>query len=280
MTSSSLGAPSLGNTFGVLLLSTFVSLMLYGLTLAQTIRYARLYPSDRPFLKILVAAIFIADTLHSASMVHICYHYLVTNYLAPAVLSENVWSVHSLLNTFVPRYSPTVHRKLLPLSTGVTVLLTQGFYMRRIYIVSYRYRFVVLVIVVLLLGEFGFMTASSVVSFQNRTFDAIYGYIWMDTVLFAIATVVDLVLTSAFVVILNRSRTGFLGTDSALDILARYALYATGLISALTVPAFICSLALSRTFVYFAIAISAVKVYSNSVLAVLNCRKSLLLNWC
>ncbi|KAI1792186.1 hypothetical protein LXA43DRAFT_1093997 [Ganoderma leucocontextum] len=155
---------------------------LYGLTLAQTIRYARLYPSDRPFLKILVAAIFIADTLHSASMIHICYHYLVTNYLAPAVLSENVWTLD-----------------LLPLSTGVTVLLTQGFYTRRIYIVSYRYRFVVLVIIVLLLGEFGFMTASSVVSFQNRTFDVIYGYIWMDTVLFAIATVVDLVLTGAFV---------------------------------------------------------------------------------
>ncbi|KAI1784881.1 hypothetical protein LXA43DRAFT_1066377 [Ganoderma leucocontextum] len=48
-----------------------------------------------------------------------------------------------------------------------------------------------------------------------------------------------------------------------------------GLISALTVPAFIRSLALSHTFVYFAIAIPAVKVYSNSVLAVLNCRKSL-----
>ncbi|KAM5544728.1 hypothetical protein V8D89_001626 [Ganoderma adspersum] len=257
-TPSPAGIPSLGNTFGVLLVSIFVSLMMYGLTLAQTIRYARLYSSDRPFLKILVAAIFITDTLHSASMMHICYHYLVTNYFNPSALPVNVWTLD-----------------LLPLSTGITVLLTQGFYTRRIYIVSYKYRRIVVLIIFLLFVELGFMTSSSVMSFRNGTFDGMQRYIWMDTVLFGTATVVDLVLTGAFVTIMRRSRTGILGPYSALDILSRYALYATGLISALTIPAFICSVVLSRTFVFFAIAIPAVKVYSNSVLAVLNCRKSL-----
>ena len=69
----------------------------------------------------------------------------------------------------------------------------------------------------------------------------------MDTVLFGTATVVDLVLTGAFVTIMRRSRTGILGYGlhgprrghrcwanvfacrpySALDILSRYALYAS-----------------------------------------------------
>ncbi|PIL32310.1 hypothetical protein GSI_05556 [Ganoderma sinense ZZ0214-1] len=268
---SSLEIPSLGNTFGVLLISIFISLIMFGLTLAQTIRYARLYSSDRPFLKILVAAILYvlpmivvgvhidsgcpplnwfsaADMLHSASMMHICYYYLVTNYFNPKALSMNVWSLD-----------------LLPLST---VLHSKDIY-------RYKYRRIVVFIIFLLFVELGFMISSSVVSFRTRTFDGMHRYIWMDTVLFGAATLVDLVLTGAFVTIMNRSRTGILGADSALDILSRYALYATGLISALTVPAFISSLVLSRTFVYFAIAIPAVKVYSNSVLAVLNCRKSL-----
>ncbi len=40
---------------------------------------------------------------------------------------------------------------------------------------------------------------------------------WMDTALFAIATVVDLVLTGAFVAILRRSRTGILGYGPLRD---------------------------------------------------------------
>ncbi|KAM5544762.1 hypothetical protein V8D89_001660 [Ganoderma adspersum] len=315
-------SPLLDNTFGALLLSTFIALPLYGLTLAQSVHYARLYSSDRPLLKILVAAILVSDTLHSASSIHICYHYLVSNAFAPASLFVNVWTVD-----------------LFPLSMGMTVLLAQGFYTRRIYLGEYpitgtnwKYRLLVYSVVLLLSVEFCFMTASSIVrydylvtlprhkrfipaqfyagSFKSSSFEVLRHYTmakfsvliafkWMNTTNFAIATVIDLVLTGAFVTIMRQKRTGFLRTDTALNLLSRYAMFATGLVrcvivsptpdklntdltmalgtaaSALAIPAFICSLVLYNSFVYIAVASPVSKVYANSVLAVLNCRQSL-----
>ncbi|KAI0759573.1 hypothetical protein BD413DRAFT_271539 [Trametes elegans] len=46
--------PSLGDTYGALFIGMCFCILLYGLTLHQTYRYFRLYPKDRPLLKILV----------------------------------------------------------------------------------------------------------------------------------------------------------------------------------------------------------------------------------
>ncbi|KAM5544721.1 hypothetical protein V8D89_001619 [Ganoderma adspersum] len=302
-----LGAtPSLGSTFGAIMLSTFFSLMLYGLTAHQTFRYFRMYRGDVPFFKILVFAIF--------------YYYFVVNYFNPLAFIVSIWSIQAL-----------------PLSTGITVLLTQSFYVRRIYLVDRRYLPIVFLVVSLMLVELGFIigkspdaselaraylaltsgiytrTAATVTSFGSDTFEGLSGHIWMDTTLFAVAASADLILTGTLVLILRNSYTRFERTNTVLDTLSLYAVIATSLNTALTVPAFVCSLALPQTFVYFAIAMPATKgtfsfspappplphaslypliegkemreeevltkrtraVYSNSVLAVLNCRQAL-----
>ncbi|OJT15861.1 hypothetical protein TRAPUB_1513 [Trametes pubescens] len=58
--------PALDNTFGAVLLGTFVGLILYGLTLHQSYRYLRLYPNDSRALKCLVA--FVVYALEAFSM--------------------------------------------------------------------------------------------------------------------------------------------------------------------------------------------------------------------
>ncbi|KAI0706382.1 hypothetical protein C8Q76DRAFT_860578 [Earliella scabrosa] len=189
---------------------------------------------------------------------HICYHYLVSNYLNPTAFLTSVWTV-----------------QVLPLSTGVTALLTQGFYLRRVYLVGPSYRIVAVLVGIFMLAELGFIISSAIDSFGNSSFEGLGDHVWIDATLFAIATAVDLALTGTLVLILRRSRTRFRQTNMVLDSLALYAVIATSLNTALTLPAFICSIALPGTFVYFAIAIPATKVYSNSVLAVLNCRNAL-----
>ncbi|KAM5544769.1 hypothetical protein V8D89_001667 [Ganoderma adspersum] len=257
----------LNNTFGALLLSTFISLPLYGITVAQTVEYFCLYPSDQPFLKIFVVAIFISDTLHSAILIHIwyvysvargflagrlmkdSYHYLVTDYFSPAALWGNVWSVNTL-----------------PLSM---VLHTENIYRRG------RELFEV--------PTTGVLRCSLPVCrvwpydcFRSSTFHVIHHTTnWMSLIAFTIATGVDLALTGAFVAIMRKLRTGFKGTDTALKLLARYTMFATVLVSTLAIPTFVCSLVLRHSFVYLAISIPVTKVYTNSVLAVLNCRKFL-----
>ncbi|KAM5544741.1 hypothetical protein V8D89_001639 [Ganoderma adspersum] len=265
---SSLGTPSLNNTFGALLLSTFVSVMLYGVTLAQTIRYSRLYPSDRLLLKCLVFAILyrsssttcfsftfmltlghhpsLSDTLHSGSMIHICYHYFVANYFRPTTLIIPVWYIRTV--NVSGKYD------LCVVGCDGWRLITWGLQALAPFYVPVslgsRYRHIVWFITGLLSVEFGFMVACTIASFMDTSFEAIGPSVWMDTVIFAIVTIVDLVLTGSFVTIMRQNMAGFLSWTPQ-------------------------SLALSHTFVYFAIAIPAAKVYSNSVLAVLNCRKSL-----
>ncbi|KAI0750039.1 hypothetical protein C8Q80DRAFT_668521 [Daedaleopsis nitida] len=250
-------SPSVTTTFGAVLLSTFFSLILYGLTGHQTYRYFRMYRSDKLFYQVLVLVIFIADTFHSAILMHICYYYLAANYLNPQAMMTSIWSV-----------------QVLGLSTGIVALLAQCFYVRRVYLVNRQYRPVVALVCTLMLVEFGFIISILVNSLGHSSFEALENHA-LDAVLFAVATAIDLILTGALVMILRQSRTRYRHTNMVLDTLALYAVIATALVTVITFPAFICVIALPGTFIYFAIALPATKVYSNSVLAFLNCRKSL-----
>ncbi|KAM5544722.1 hypothetical protein V8D89_001620 [Ganoderma adspersum] len=275
---------SLGSTFGALLLSTYFSLMLYGLTVSQTIRYFSVYQRDIPFFKILEYS----------------YYYLVIGYFDPLVLTTNIWTMGS--NT---------------LTMGIIIFLGQCFYVRRVYLVDRRYLPVVLFVVTLMLFGFGLTTADSVRIFTNKML-SIEGsgphMHWIAQMIFAVTSVVDLTLTGTFIFILRNSYTGFKRTNTVLDIMSLYPAIATSLMayvapqclymnllsrlasSVLTIPSFICSVMFPHTFISIALIIPVTKctfslfvlvllpemspltnraVYSNSVLAVLNSRQAL-----
>ncbi|KAM5544661.1 hypothetical protein V8D89_001559 [Ganoderma adspersum] len=54
--------PPLDNTFGAVLIGTFVGLMLYGITLHQSYRYFHMYPADLPILRFLVSFVLYVST--------------------------------------------------------------------------------------------------------------------------------------------------------------------------------------------------------------------------
>ncbi|KAI0788180.1 hypothetical protein C8Q74DRAFT_1366942 [Fomes fomentarius] len=85
--------PSIDETFGAVLIGSFIGLMLYGLTVHQTFRYFCMYPGDARFLKATVFLLFLTDTLHTVVCFHINYHYLVVNYFNPFGLLSGVWSI-------------------------------------------------------------------------------------------------------------------------------------------------------------------------------------------
>ncbi|KAI0788210.1 hypothetical protein C8Q74DRAFT_1366971 [Fomes fomentarius] len=250
--------PPLTNTFGAVLISSFLAIGLYGVTINQTFQYFRSFPSDLFILKVIAAAIFMADTFHSVTLMHLCYHYLVSNYFAPLNLLFGEWSI-----------------QVMSASTGVVVLLAQTFYARRIYLVNPRYKWVVVFIATLILVELGFMITATYRALTSVTFMDFAPYLWLDSVLFCLATATDLILLIVFIIFLRTSRTSFRGTQVALDSLALYAVIGTLLNTALTLPAFISSMAAKETFIYMAMAIPTTKIYSNSVLGFLNCRSSL-----
>ncbi|RPD69272.1 hypothetical protein L226DRAFT_575738 [Lentinus tigrinus ALCF2SS1-7] len=272
--------PSLTNTYGATLISTFLALALYGSTVYQTHRYYRLFPADITFHRLLVPAIFITDTFHSASVIHICYHYLVQNYLNPFALPIAVWSIkvaYSLHISVLLRQFDGAGSilKFMPLSMGFVVLLCQSFYTRRIFLVNRRFGWIVVIIVIMMLGELAFFIATTVRAFKLTVFDDFSPYLWLDSACFGAATFVDLILMIVFLVVLQSSKTAFRSTKKGLDRLAIYAVIATLLNTVLTLPAMIFTIISKETFIYLALSIPTAKIYTNGVLAFLNVRHDL-----
>ncbi|KAI0364320.1 hypothetical protein BV20DRAFT_1125692 [Pilatotrama ljubarskyi] len=251
--------PSLDDTFGAFLIATFLGLIMYGLTLHQSYRYCRLFPKDAMFLRIIVILTVVLETLHIVLCMHVCYYYLVTKYFNPAALLDGVWSI-----------------RILPISTVLVILVSEGFFTRRVYLIGRHYRAIVVVVPILMLAILGFAIAASVDAFLRPTFADFEKVTWLTSAGFGIAVVVDFVLTGALIMTLQKSRTGFQRTDSLIDLLIIYAIN-TGLLTGIfSVLSFIFAITSPSKLIYSAFNIIAAKSYANSLLAVLNSRKGLM----
>ncbi|KAI0741188.1 hypothetical protein C8Q76DRAFT_791529 [Earliella scabrosa] len=264
------------NTFGALMVCTSIGSMLFGLTTHQTYRYFKLYPSDDRRIKALVISLLILDALHTVTSIHICYHYLVNDYFNPLALDISVWSVRmtiletvvvmSLTHSFFVRLGG---RRLLP-SILIPCRCGAGYLCQSVILdaLSTDIKFVSLVTAIAL--------GTTIMTFRSVTFTGFQPYMWMVWILLAIAVVLDVLVTGFLVFYLYKSRTGFRRSDSILDVLMVYTIN-TGLsTSLLTIPAMFCAIFMRENLIWAAIYVIACKMYANSLLAVLNSRRSLI----
>ncbi|KAI0694309.1 hypothetical protein C8T65DRAFT_666988 [Cerioporus squamosus] len=252
--------PSLDNTFGAVLVGTILGAVLYGLTSHQTYRYYRLYPTDPLILKLMVAGIWLLDTFHTVLSMHVCYFYLVSNYFNPERLLSGVWSM-----------------RLTIITTGVVIAITHIFFARRIFLIGNRNIYLMIVMAILLVTETCFCLAATIETFIAVTFAAYTDrFKWIIPCSLGTAVVIDTVTTSTLTYYLHGCRTGFRKTDSLIDTLIVYTIN-TGLLNGILNFAAMLAATLSpKTLIYYGIDIASSKMYANSLLAVLNARRSLL----
>ncbi|OSD07664.1 hypothetical protein PYCCODRAFT_1463008 [Trametes coccinea BRFM310] len=244
---------SLATTLGPFFIGTIVGLVLYGMSLQQTIQYFRSYPNDSYLFKVWVSAIILLESLHTILSVHPCYYYLVTNYDNPSELIKNIWSIN----------------------TGAMVL-SQAFYARRIYMLNRRYGLVILVITSLLMAaELGFSIAAAVKPFQNTYTFQFAKFAWLITAINGCAIPTDLILTGALIFILLRGKTGFKRSDSIIATLILYVINTGMLTGLIAITTLILSLVYPSLYYYIGLTLCGTKVYSNSFLAMLNSRQVL-----
>ncbi|KAJ8473038.1 hypothetical protein ONZ51_g8118 [Trametes cubensis] len=249
--------PALDNTFGALLIGTFVGLIQYGWTAHQCYRYYRMYSADTWILKTLVTAVLVLETFHSVLCMHICYYYLTTNYFNPLALQKGVWSIN-----------------LLGVITGAVIITSQSFFLRRVYLIGRKFRPLVAFAALLLIGELGFSTAVTIDTFLHPSLHT-SDQAWMNSAGVGMAVLADTILTAALIFSLHRSRTGIQRTDSIIDLLIMYAIN-TGLVTGImNMLSFVFALAMPNNLIYAGIVIVATKLYANSMMAVLNSRRSL-----
>ncbi|KAI0706407.1 hypothetical protein C8Q76DRAFT_800846 [Earliella scabrosa] len=261
------GPPAtLDNTFGAMLVGTFIGLVLYGIVIHQTYRYFRLYTDDNVWLKALVAIVFALETFHIVSSTHICYFYLVSNYYNPMRLLTGVWSINSLTAT-----------------SGIVIFATQMWVSLTFTPISYVGSFeymnapASLLVVYTYWGADAFFSIATAKAFIKPVFADFEDSAWLISAGAGMAQGADMLLTTVLMVVLRNGHTGVKRVDSVLDTLMLYAMNTGMLTSIVNSLSLVFSLLLPKTLVFGATGVIATKLYANSLLAALNARKSLVL---
>ncbi|KAL1939504.1 hypothetical protein VTO73DRAFT_9815 [Trametes versicolor] len=263
--------PALDNTFGALLIGTFVGLILYGLTLHQSYRYLRLYPNDSRALKCLVAFVVLLETITSVFSMHVCYFYLTTNYFNPEALLHGVWSLN-----------------LFPVASGIIMISAQSFFARRVWHLGARISKVVVLFAMLAakgalcIVEIGFFIGKLVplceillaLIFHSKRHSGV-GRSWLVSTGSTMAVTADMTLTAALIVFLHRSRTGLKRTDTMIDILILYSVNTGLLTGILNLLSLLFAFIRPGDLIYIGFGIVGAKMYATTLLAALNSRQSL-----
>ncbi|KAH9850852.1 hypothetical protein C2E23DRAFT_262746 [Lenzites betulinus] len=232
--------PSLNNTLGAILLGAVFGFMLYGLMAHQAYRYYQ--------------------TFHTVLWIIVCYEYLIVNFANVA----NVAKMHWYMKTVFP-------------ATALTMLLCQLFYAHRIYQVGphWRYKLIAGIAVLFMIMHLSWAMVATVKIYLAKDINQFSSSTWLVSIAYGHAVVADVIFAGALVSALRTSHTGFKRTDSVLDTLIKYTVTTGVLTTFFEILVFIFGLVYPDNYIYAAITIPGVKLYSNSMLAMLNCRQAL-----
>ncbi|KJA20882.1 hypothetical protein HYPSUDRAFT_769358 [Hypholoma sublateritium FD-334 SS-4] len=189
---------------------------------------------------------------------HVLYVYLINNFFNPLQLLRSIWSANVLFAI-----------------TGSIVLIVHVSYATRIYYVSGKKLPIPIFITFISLGNFSLGWALMAVIFEHPIISSITGTADdMGKAVFISAAVTDIIIAGTLSYYLNQARTGIKQTDKMIDGLMMYTIN-NGILTSLFS---IVSLILVFTFPndLYSLAVSQVigKLYSNSLMATFNSRKS------
>ncbi|KAF9454164.1 hypothetical protein P691DRAFT_770871 [Macrolepiota fuliginosa MF-IS2] len=244
-------------TVGALLLGLFLNTYLYGFVTYQFLVYKNTKFNDPIWIKIIVAALFVTDTLHSAVAMYAGWQMCVTNYNHPESLLFVGWTI-----------------PFTAVATAVAAALTQFFLGHRVLLLTKSK---------IICGTIGILSA---LGFVFGVYAGVRSGIINDVRLFkplepfvicwlGFQTSADLLITGVLTYILSRSRTGFRKTDTIINRLIRGAIQ-TGLFASIFALADLFSFLLHRdTNLYAMFAYPIGRIYTNTLLDTLNARVDL-----
>ncbi|KIK40061.1 hypothetical protein CY34DRAFT_13979 [Suillus luteus UH-Slu-Lm8-n1] len=248
-------AVDIHDTFGAGFIGGMVTAILYGITTLQTYLYYVYYPKDTNGLKVLVAFIWVLDTLHVSLMCHALYYYLVSSFGDPNNLGTGVWSLFLCMAVLVQTY----------FAFRISHLTRSGV---RWWLTSF--------IMVFVVAHFAFGLETVILMFIKKDFSALSQITLYAATPFAITAVLsDVLIAASLCVLLHGNRSPIIETNALVNTLIVYAINRCLLTSVVAVAEVI-AFAISPGSLWF-IAIDFVigKLYANSLLASLNSRSAL-----
>jgi len=236
-----------------------MAMALWGVTCVQAFTFfTRRSKKDSLLLKIGIALLWLLDTLQSGLDCHIVYHFLVTNYLNPIVISQTLWSIivhvtttsisDFLIRTMFAHRIYRLSRKNVPITTWIMLLST----------------------IYLALGFVITAKAFKLTSFLEL--DKIQNWLYAS---FATGTASDMSVTLALIWLLMKSRTGFRRTDALINTLMKYTVNTGVIVNIDSFIVMITYVVMPKNYIFVGFYLLQNKLYLNSYLATLNARDDL-----
>ncbi|EKM81475.1 hypothetical protein AGABI1DRAFT_54253, partial [Agaricus bisporus var. burnettii JB137-S8] len=253
-------AINLDNTMGVAFIGVVIAGMLYGVSVIQ-VYYYYTNQTDTWSIKLLVGSVMFFETIHQILITHSMYMYLVKDAARPEMLNKLIWLVEVLFN-------------------GLTAFVVQSFLTMRVWRLSNRKIWLTGAAVLLVIGEFGCVVAFTALSLRLKTYAQLAELKSLSIAVNALAAAGDLIIAASLCIILHQSRTGFQRSDTMIKKLIVYSVN-TGLLTSLCAVASLISARIyfivlaGQTFLYIMFFFCIGRLYSNSLLATLNARKSI-----
>ncbi|KAL7282081.1 hypothetical protein ACG7TL_003550 [Trametes sanguinea] len=270
-------------TMGPLLIGVILAAVMYGVSCSQMYYYYTRYQRDPWHIKLLVTAVWTTDSIHQALISHSVYWYLITEYGNPVALT--LLSKTIIIEVF---FNVRVYR---PVRAKVSVFATPdadsadadarnllppiSFFAARVYKLSGKKVYLVIPVALLIAGEFAVAMAYSIKALYFKTFVDLVQIKGLSISINAFAAAGDVCIAAILCTILHNSRTGFNKSNTLINKLMVFAVNTGLLTSVCACLSLITILALPNTFVYICFFFLVGRLYSNSLMATLNARKSL-----
>ncbi|CAL1709171.1 unnamed protein product [Somion occarium] len=253
--------PNIPTLLGPIMWTVCTALLIYGVTVVQTYVYVFTYKQDETWVKSLVYAVTFLETVHSIIVFALYYDAFIAGAGHLETLPLIPWTVPAVF--FV---------------NCIVVVLVQGFYIRRIWILSNRFWPLLVVLVSILVLRIGFALATFGFFVSLETWDSFRtrnGPLVTISCGLGFAVLMDMCIAGLLIWYLARGRSGYRRTDGVISFLIAYAVN-TGLLTMAVSTAIVFTFAFMKESLLFAgFNLIASKLYANSFLGTLNARQIL-----
>jgi len=211
-------------------------------------------------LRFSVAALWLLDAVHMASLIHVGYHYWIDGFGDIVSLGTIVWSL-----------------KLQTVVNFVTIVFVQSLYALRIWKLGggHHQRLLPCLMGAVIIIGYAIGIVLTVATYKLATFSQIPSISWAIKVSFGTLTGIDFFIAGLMCYYLWKSRTSFSGVNSKISTLIQYTLSSGLGTSACSMSVLVAYWVMPDNMIFLAIEFSLTKLYINSFLAMLNARQSI-----
>ncbi|KAF7351719.1 putative Transmembrane protein [Mycena sanguinolenta] len=263
MATSIIPGVEIGRLTGPLVLGYMWSYCLYGVLLVQIYMYIEMFPNDGRGLKTLVWVMFFFETLFTVLMTIAAWDMFGDGWGDPNVIFQFNWTWG-----------------VLPLLSGIHSGIAQGFYIWRIWRLTEQLWLVIpigLGVLTQLCGLYWFAIEFNIAHWRVESVAPLSGLV---TVWLVGSAACDVLITLALTAILwrRKTQTKFAKTTGILNRLIRLSVETGAITSVTAILEFILWLAFKRFYYHFILFLVLGKLYSNVLMATLNCRSPLFIS--